>query len=160
MTQSNLSKWLKAIIIGTGLFGLAVFGLLVPRCGYELTVLYPEFADRFWPWLCFLWLCAVPCFVSLVFAWKIAANIGKDHSFSFENSSHLKVISALAAGDSAFFLLGNVALLFLDMNHPGVLLVAVPLVVFVGAAVSVVCAALSHLVYKSAVLQSESDLTI
>ena len=48
----------------------------------------------------------------------------------------------------------------MNMSHPGILLVFVPLIIFVGIAVCVVCAALSHLVYKSAVLQSENDLTI
>ena len=83
-----------------------------------------------------------------------------DNSFSFDNSKNLKIISVLAAGDSAFFFLGNWALVFMDMSHPGVAIIFAPLVIFVGVAVSVVCAALSHLVYKSAVLQNESDLTI
>ncbi len=160
MTQQNLSKWLKAVIIGTGIFGLIVFGWLVPFYGASIRSLYPEFSYCYWPWLVFLWLCAVPCFVSLFFGWKIAENIGADNSFSFENSKNLKTISALAAGDSAFFLLGNWALVFMNMNHPGIALIFAPLVVFVGIAISVVCAAVSHLVYKSAVMKTENDLTI
>ncbi len=160
MNQSNLSKWLKAVIIGTGIFGLIVFGLLIPLYGASFASMNPELAYCYWPWLIFLWLCAVPCFVSLYFGWKIASNIGADKSFSFENANHLKKISALAAFDSAFFFTGNWALLFMNMNHPGVVLIFAPLVIFVGAAVCVVCAALSHLVYKSAVLQNENDLTI
>lgn len=160
MTQQNLSKWLKAIIIGTGIFGLVVFGLLVPSYGASLRSIYPEFSDRYWPWLVFLWLCALPCFASLFFGWKIASNIGADNSFSFENARLFKIISGLAAADSAFFLIGNWALVFMNMSHPGIALIFASLVTFVGIAVSVVCAALSHLVYKSAVMKSESDLTI
>ena len=160
MNQNNLSKWLKGIIIGTGIFGLIVFGWFLPAYGANFASMNPEVAYCYWPWLIFLWLCAVPCFVSLFFGWKIAKNIGNDNSFSFENSKHLKTISKLAALDSAFFFVGNWALVFMDMSHPGVALIFAPLVIFVGVAVSVVCATLSHLVYKSAVLQSENDLTI
>ena len=160
MNQNNLSKWLKGIIIGTGIFGLIVFGWLIPAYGSSFASMNPEFSYCYWPWLVFLWLCSVPCFVSLFFGWKIAKNIGNDNSFSFDNSKHLKTISALAAFDSAFFFSGNWALLFLNMSHPGVAIIFAPLVIFVGIAVAVVCAALSHLVYKSAVLQSENDLTI
>ena len=160
MNQNNLANWLKAIIIGTGIFGLIVFGWLIPAYGGNLATMAPEFSYCYWPWLVFLWLCAVPCFVSLFFGWKIAENIGKDNSFSFDNAKQLKIISKLAAFDCAFFFIGNWVLLFLDMNHPGVVIIFAPLVIFVGVAVSVVSAALSHLVYKSAVLREENELTI
>ena len=160
MTQKNLSKWLKAVIIGTGIFGLIIFGWLVPAYGATIASENPEFAYCYWPWLCFLWLCSVPCFASLFFGWKIAKNIGADNSFSFENAKQLKIISILAAGDSAFFFLGNWALAFMNMSHPSALIILTPLVVFVGIAITVVCAALSHLVYKSALMQTENDLTI
>ena len=160
MNQKNLSNWLKAVIIGTGIFGLIIFGLLVPKFGYNITEIYPEMPYCFWPWLIFLWLCSVPCFASLFFGWKIAENIGKDNSFSFDNAKQLKIIAKLAAFDCAFFFGGNWVLLFMDMNHPGVVIIFAPLVIFVGIAVSIVCAALSHLVYKSAEMKSESDLTI
>ena len=160
MNQITLSKWLKAVIIGTGIFGLVIFGWLVPMYGANIASLNPEFAHCYWPWLIYLWLCAVPCFVSLFFGWKIAENIKNDNSFSFENAKHLKTISTLALCDSAFFITVNWVFVFLGMNHPGVALIFAPLVTFVGVAVSIVCAALSHLVYKSAVMKNESDLTI
>lgn len=160
MTQKNLSKWLKAVIIGTGIFGMIVFFAIIPAYGTSLRAMYPEVSHYYWPWQIFLWLCSVPCFASLFFGWKIAKNIGADNSFSFENAKQLKTISILAAGDSAFFFLGNWALAFMNMSHPSALIILTPLVVFVGIAITVVCAALSHLVYKSALMQAENDLTI
>ena len=160
MNQKNLSTWLKAVIIGTGIFGLIVFGFFIPAYGANFASLNPEVAYCYWPWLIFLWLCSVPCFASLFFGWKIASNIGNDNSFSFDNAKQLKIISILAAGDSAFFFIGNWSLALMDMSHPSMIIIITPLVVFVGIAITVVCAALSHLVYKSAVLQSENDLTI
>ena len=91
--------------------------------------------------------------------WKIAVNIGKDRSFTLENARLLQIISWLAAGDAAFFFLGNIVLFFLNMNHPGILLISL-LICFAGVAVAVAAACLSHLVRKAADLQEQSDLTI
>ena len=38
MTQKNLSVWLKAVIIGTGIFGLVVFGGLIPAYGQSIVL--------------------------------------------------------------------------------------------------------------------------
>ena len=159
MEQRTLSKWLKLILIGVGLCGLAVYGAILPMYGQSLVGLYPEFSNRFWPWLIFLWLTGLPCYAALWLGWRIAANIGRDSSFSRENARALKQISHLAAGDTLFFLVGNIVLLLMNMSHPGVVLIAL-LPVFAGIAVAVASAALSHLVLKAAALQEQSDLTI
>ena len=159
MQQKSLSKWLKFIIIGVGICTLIVYGLMVPQMGQMIVEQNEEFGYRFWPWLIFIWATGIPCCIALIFAWKIAANIGADRSFSMANSNLLKWISVLAAGDAAFFFLGNIVLFFLDMSHPSVVLLSL-LAVFAGVAVSVAAAALSHLVMKAAILQDESDLTI
>ena len=159
MKQASLSKWLKFILIGVGVCGLIVYALVLPVLGLNITGAYPEWGYCFWPWLIFLWCTAIPCFIALVFGWKIAGNIGLDRSFSGDNASMLKWISVLAAGDAAFFFLGNLVFFFLGMNHPSVVLASV-LIVFAGVAVCVVAAALSHLVRKAADLQEQSDFTI
>ena len=76
-----------------------------------------------------------------------------------DNARLLKWISWLAAGDSVYFFVGNFVLLLLNMSHPGIVLYSLP-VVFVGIAVTVTTAALSHLVRRAAELQKQSDLTI
>ena len=159
MEQKSLSKWLKLILLGMGICGLAVYFLIVPSFGDSLRSQYPELADRYWPWLSFIWVSGVPCYAVLALGWRIAVNIGRDASFSLENARCLRTVSLLAAGDAAYFFLGNVVLLFLNMSHPGVTLLSL-LVVFAGAAVAVGAAALSHLVRKAALLQEENDLTI
>ncbi len=159
MNQKNLAGWLKCILIITGLCGLIIYAAVIPIYGEYLKTLYPEFSNRFLPWLIFLWISGIPCFTVLVLSWKIAANIGKDQSFSNQNARFLKWISILSAADSCFFFIGNVLLLLLNMSHPGVLLASLA-VVFVGVAFSVTSAVLSHLVEKAAVLQEQSDLTI
>ena len=159
MEQKALAAWLKLIIVGVGLCGLVVYFVVLPSFGGSLAEEYPEFANRFLPWLIFLWISGIPCYAALVFGWRIAINIGRDRSFSNANANALKWIAWLAAGDAVFFFVGNIVLLFADLSHPGVVLLSL-LIVFGGVAVTVVAAALSHLVKKAAVLQEESDLTI
>ena len=159
MEQKTLSKWLKLILLGMGICGLAVYLVVVPSFGDSLRSQYPELAGRYWPWLIFIWVSGIPCYAVLVLGWRIAANIGRDASFSLENARFLRSIAVLAALDAAYVFLGNLAMLFLDMSHPGVVLLSL-LVVFAGAAVAVAAGALSHLVRKAALLQEENDLTI
>ncbi len=159
MEQKTLSRWLKVILVGVGLCGLVVYGAVLPLYGQSLVGQNPDVANRYWPWLIFLWATGVPCYAALVIGWRIAVNIGKDRSFSEDNARHLKRIALLAAGDAVFFFIGNIVLLFANMSHPGVVLGSL-LVVFAGVAVSVAAAALSHLVLKAALLQEQSDLTI
>ncbi len=159
MNQKKLAAWLKGIVIGIGLCGLVICFAVLPALGDSMRTDYPEFAGRFWPWLIFLWLAAVPCFAALYAGWRIAANIGADRSFTVENALLLRVVARLAAGDTVFFFLGNAVLCLLSMSHPGILLASL-LICFAGVAVTVGAACLSHLVRRAADLQEQSDLTI
>lgn len=159
MEQKGLAIWLKIILVGVGICGLIVYFVVFPSYGELLVNDYPEFSNRFWPWLIFLWISGIPCYAVLLFGWKIATNIGRDQSFSNANAKYLKWIAWLAAGDGIFFFVGNIFFLFTNMSHPGVALFSL-LVVFAGVAVAVASAVLSHLVQKAAVLQEQSDFTI
>lgn len=159
MKQRSLARWLKAVLIGLGLCGLLLYAVIFPEIGRETAAANPEFAWCFWPWLIFLWVTGLPCYAVLVLGWRISVNIGRDRSFCTENARCLKWTAWLAAGDSAFFFVVNVAYLFLGMSHPGVLLGSLA-VVFAGVCVTVAAAALSHLVEKAADLQEQSNLTI
>ena len=160
MRQLSLSRWLKFIIIGVGICGLIIYGIVIPMFG-QMIAAYENgaFDYCYLPWLIFIWITAIPCYMALVFAWKIASNIGADKSFTAANAKLLKWISVLAFFDAAFFFTGNIVYLFLNMNHPGIVLFSL-LVVFAGVAVAIASAALSHLVLKAEVLQEQSDWTI
>lgn len=159
MEQKNLAKWLKLILIGIGICGLIVYAVIIPMYGMSLKSLYPEFANRYWTWLIFLWISSIPCFAVLYFAWKISTNIGKDQTFTRKNAFSLKKIAIISASDAGYFFIGNLILLFSNMSHPSVMIASLG-VVFLGVAVSVVSAVLSYLVKKAAILQEQSDLTI
>ncbi len=159
MSQKNLSKWLKGIIAGMAVCGAIIYLYLIPVWGRDLVEANPEFLNCYIPWLAVLLISAIPCYWGLYFGWKIAAEIGKDNSFSRENASYLKNISMLAALDSVYFFGANLVLMLLGMNHPGIFLLSL-FVVFAGIAVTVVAAALSHLVKKAADMKEENELTI
>ncbi len=159
MQQSSLAKWLKLIVIGVGICLTTICGWVIPNMGDALLMQYPEFSYAFIPWLIFIWLSAVPCYIVLVIGWKIFTNIGNDRSFTSMNANYLKWISVLAAVDSFFFFSGNIILGLLNMNHPGIVMASLVVVTF-GISVSIIAAALSHLVMKAAVLQEQNDLTI
>ncbi|MBR4434763.1 MAG: DUF2975 domain-containing protein [Clostridia bacterium] len=160
MKQKSLALWLKLIIIGVAILGLVVCTVVLPVIGKLFMQHYEgEFDYAFWPDLIFLWVCALPCFIALFFAWLIADNIGRDRAFSADNAKYFKIISILAAADSALFFIGNVVLMLLSMNHIGFVILSL-VFVFIGVAVSVAAAVLSHLVMKAAQMQSENELTI
>jgi hypothetical protein len=159
MSQKSIAKWIQGILIGFAICGVVLYAGIIPMIGKDMVYDYPEFGYMFLPWLIFLLLTAIPCYIFLFYGWKISVNIDNDRSFCEDNAQHLKKMAYLALGDTVFFLLGNIVYLFLGMNHPGILLGSF-LIDFVGVAFSVGCAALSHLVKKASDLQTENDLTI
>ena len=159
MKQKSLSVWLKIIIIGVGICGLVCDLLVIPELGISAAGNDPALTRMYLPWLIFAWVCSLPCYAALVLSWLITRNIGRDRSFSLENARYMKYISVLAGGDTALFFIVDVIYFLLGMSHPGVLILSL-LVVFIGVAVSVAAAVLSHLIAKAADLQDQSDLTI
>lgn len=164
MNQKSLAKWLGFVLAGAAVCAAALYFYVVPVLGASLV---PQYDETLKPmqcapyvvWLIVIWMTAVPVFMAFVYAARIVRNIGADRSFTDENAKYLKRISILAALDSGFFFAANIVLIFLSMNHPGVLLGSL-VIVFIGVCVTVAAAALSHLVHKAAVLQDDSDLTI
>ena len=159
MKQKHLATWLKVMIVGVGICALIVYAVVIPECGKTMVAEYPEFADRYKPWLYFIDSTGILLLLALGCCFKIAVNIGKDQSFIMENAKLLKWISGMAIGDTAYFFAGNFVLLALNMSHPGVLLGSL-IVDCIGIAIGVAAAALSHLVYKAAELKEENELTI
>ena len=159
MKQKTLALWLKIAIVALALIGLAVYAWIIPDMGLTMREAYPEFANRFYPWLIFLTATAIPCYAILVLGWLIARNIGLDRSFSLANARHLRSVAIASGVVSLYFFIGNNVLLFLDMSHPGIVLGSL-LFVLAGFALTVASAALSHMVTKAAALQEENDLTV
>ncbi len=159
MKQKELSIWLKVIIFGTGLCGLAIYAGIIPHLIGYIVQAGAMPSGYIIPWLIAIWISAIPCYVVLVIGWLVAANIGKDNSFSMANAKHLKWVSIIALIDVAYFFTINCVLFLLNMSHPFVMVTAL-VICFMGTAISVCAAALSHLIVKASKIQEENELTI
>ncbi len=159
MKQDALARWLKFIIIGVGICGLITYAVIMPRFGSYLVRHDSMLEQNVLPWLILIWISAIPCYIVLFLGWKISDNIGRDNSFCHENAKYLKWVSYLSMGDAGFLFLANVIFLILDMSAAAIMLV-VGVIVFIGIAISICAAALSHLVVKAAEIQEENELTV
>ncbi len=159
MKQDALARWLKFIIIGVGICGLITYAVIMPKLCAYLVRHDSMLEQNVLPRLIIIWISAIPCYIVLFLGWKIADNIGRDNSFCLENAKYLKWISYLALGNSGFLFLANVIFLILDMSAAAIMLV-VGVIVFIGIAISICAAALSHLVVKAAEIQEENELTV
>lgn len=159
MQQKKLANYLKLIVIGVGICALLVYALVLPVWGQGIAQRNPEFAHAFWPWLIFLCGTGIPIFWVLYYAWGVFDRIGKDESFCHANADALSKIAKLALADTIYFFLGQIVLLLINMNHPGILLLSLVLV-FAGLAVAAVASALSGLTRRATILREENELTI
>lgn len=159
MTHDKFAKRLKIVIIGTTLIGILICFLLIPYMGDYMVQRYPEYKYAKLPWMIFIYISGIPCFIAMGLSWKITSNIGADKSFCKENAKLFNIFSKLALVDSIFFFMVSLIFELVGLNHPGILLFSF-LIVFFGLAVYICMGALSYLVSKATVLQEDNDLTI
>ena len=159
MKQFELSKWLKGLVIATGLIGLIICLFLVPWLGRDAVILNPKLDYMFYPCLIFIWITAIPFFIALVKCWGISCEISKDNSFCEKNAKTLQFISKLALSEALLYIIALVLLVFLNVLHSGIFLMIL-FIIFVAIAIAVVAAAVSHLVKKASDLKQENEFTI
>ncbi len=159
MEQKYLAKWLKVITLITGVIGLVVFFLILPVLGMDMVSKNASLENLYWPWIVLIWIVAIPCFVALGIFYKICIEIGDDNSFSKKNAKSLKTISLLAICDSVFFFV--VSMVFsIIWSSSLVVIITVLILVFIGIAIGVLSASLSHLVLNASEIKNENELTI
>ena len=159
MDMKKLARLLQLALIGAAVLGIAVFGIFVPEVGQRAAEALPDCAVAYWPWLLFLWLCAVPCFLSLVPGWRVFGRLAQKNAFCLENGKDMKRIARLAFFDTILFLAGNVVMAAIGWHHPGLLLAAFA-VALCGVLIGVVAYVLGALVLEAAAMREENDLTI
>ncbi len=159
MKHTTLEKWLKIVIIGMGFCGLFVYGWGLPHITVKLCQIHPEYTVQYYAWLIFLLITVIPCYGVLIFAWRIANNIGKGEAFSYDNGKAFRGIFLMATIDTLFFFAGNIIFLICNWNRAEILLVCAVLIFF-GIAIAVCAKAMSYLVDNAADLQEENNGTI
>jgi len=159
MSQKKISVWILLAALGVAVCGTTIYAYIIPVWAQSLVYSNPEFSSWYWPWMCFLWATAIPCYIILLFVFKISGEVRNDNSFSYQTAKYLKNIAVLIFVDIACFFVGNIVLFFLNMNHPGILFVSL-IIDIVGIVIALVAVILSHFVYKAAILQEESNGTV
>lgn len=159
MKQSTLAKWLKVIAVLVAVMGAVIFFVVMPVLGRQVLLLNESNDFMFLPALIFIWMMAVPFYIAVVRFFMIGVEIGRDNSFSRKNIRSLDIIGRMAIFDVIALFSGGVALYFMGMLSAASLLIAL-FVCIVGVSVSIICAALGHLVQKAIDLKEENDLTI
>lgn len=159
MKPNTLSKCLKASTIFMGICGIFFDFYCLPLIGKFLVSGDPKLDSYYLPWLFLILFVSIPYYIILVFAWRLFCYIGKHQYFTFQNAIILKWISSLALGDVLFFFFMNIVYLFLNINHPSVVLLSL-LIAILGFCFFIAATALSHLTFKAAKLQEFSDSAI
>lgn len=157
MEKTSLS--LKITTITTGLLGAVFYVWALPSVGKFIAELSPEFAGAYYPWLILFWITAIPCYTALVLLWKIIKSIDTDELFRKVNADRFRMVARLAFADVVIFMAANVLFLFLNFNHPSIL-IASAFVCIVGVAFGICMKAMAGFFDKAADLQEENDLTI
>ncbi len=160
MTQKTFAHLPKAAVLLALLCCLAVYGLYVPALAEDCRTMEASLSALYLPGLIFVELTFLPILIALFFAWRVAADIGRDKSFTRENAGRMKNISFLALFDVAYFWLGILVFWFGFSAKSGPMLILAALIGSAGIIVAVCAGALSHLILKAAVLREENDLTV
>lgn len=159
MSSRTLGYLMRISVILTTISGLFLSLYVIPTWGKSIIYANPEYSSWFWPWLLFSWLVALPCFVILVFVWKVSGAVMQETVFTALTAKWVKMGAILLLSDAVFLFVGNIAMFLFGMNHPGVLLLSI---MGGGGAValSLLAAVLSRYLTKAAVLQEECAGTI
>jgi hypothetical protein len=157
MEKTSLS--LKITVIATGLLGAVFYFWALPSVGKFIAEVSPEFAGAYYPWLILFWVTAIPCYTALVLLWKVIKSIDTDELFRKVNADRFTMVAKLAYTDASIFIAANILFLFLNFNHPSIL-IASAFVCVVGVAFGICMKALAGFFDKAADLQEENDLTI
>ena len=158
MTSKNLSNLMKVIIIIFGICGIVLYGITVFK-GFDFINGYPLNTTKNLPWMIFLLITGIPCYVDLYQGWRIADTISTDGAFCKDNSRRLKVIGILALITSVYHFIGDTTFLLLGTINTPLYLCEI-LIFVIGIAIAITSFVLSYLTSKATTIKEENDLTI
>lgn len=159
MTQAEISKWLKAVTISLALMGIIFFGIAIPILANISRDVYPTLAFLYYPGLIYSLALAIPCYMILFQFWKVCKQISQNNSFSKENAVSFVKISHYAMFLTIEWFIGLLFLVISGWIKTGALMILI-FGIFMSLIVTVVAAALSHLIQKAYELRIENELTI
>ncbi|MDR0935398.1 MAG: DUF2975 domain-containing protein [Oscillospiraceae bacterium] len=158
MSSKALCALVRVAALAAGICGLALCGYVFPFWLTEIIGFTPGLIEGV---IClgFLWVAAIPCFVILLYVWKVSTAIWRDEVFTLKTAKWIKNSAILLLCDAAFFFLGNIYLLFIGLNRVEILILSVLASIF-GVSLALLAAVLSRYITKAATLQEDSEGTI
>ncbi|MCL2826268.1 MAG: DUF2975 domain-containing protein [Eggerthellaceae bacterium] len=158
MKQKEISSMLKALAVVSVVACLALMFVALPLLARTYLDSLQASA-LYWPFLAVSWVGLAPLVAIAAIAWSIFTEIGRDNSFCEKNASRLRLMSYISTFCIAVWLAGVLFIALSGAAAMGILLaftVAMALMIFM----AVVCACLSHLTAKAALIKQENDLTV
>lgn len=137
----------------------ALFFVVFPVYGSKIASDYPEFSGAYVPVLIYTLVMSLPVWAAIYEYFRICREINRDNSFSDQTAKSLEKISVYAIADTILLFAGALILLFVNLM-PLALLISSIVICVLGFGISVISAALSHLVLKAKNIKDENDLTI
>lgn len=160
MKQTEMSVYLKVVTLGVGALLMAFVFWFLPLVLKE-SLTEAAGAGGYQGTCILVGLSAVPAMMCLIRFWGICESIRMDRSFSMENAHRLKRMSQYMLVDTVLYT-GFLAWFFLAGWYVAAawLIFPVLLAIFISVTLTILCAALSHLVQKAGEIQEEQELTI
>lgn len=161
MSRKTMSRMLRgALVIGGVLCGLFVFAFLPFYVKEQIRCEMAE-AGCFWPCVSFGVILSLPVFAALVPCWEFFGTLREQGgAFTKRNALLFAQISRLALADTILFPVGVIVLAAMGYGFAALTVVGIPLGIFCGGTVSLVCHVLSRMVGEAAALREENDMTI
>lgn len=139
--------------------GIVFFFMVVPILAAISRRRYPELAFLFYPGLAYNVAIAIPCYAILYHFWQVCRQIGRDNSFSKENADAFTSISRFSLFLTVEWFIGLFFLAIGGWMKTGALVILI-FGIFLSIIVTIIAAALSHLILKAYELRQENELTI
>lgn len=159
MKRIEISKWLKAVTVLIALMGIVFLVFLIPAGVKEFIQIYPGMKHLYGLAMGYIWFIAAECYGMIGCFWRVCNEIGKGNSFSKENAAYFVWISRIAVSIAVVLFAGTLCLGYFNWLNLEIAIILVAGMIG-GTAISILAAALSHLILKAYEMKKENELTI
>ncbi len=140
MTRKAMTVISRSAIIIMAMVTGVFFFWFVPYYAREYIASYPAYEKFFVPVLVWLFLFAAVIFACFVPSWMICGSVSNGEGvFTRKNVERLKLLSGLLFADSLIFPLGMAVIAMLGASSMFYLAILMPLVLFIFAAMGIIC---------------------
>src|SRR5699024_6305722 len=96
---------------------IVLVAILAPFLGKEIISTNPELTFLFWPSLIFVWITALPLFISFYLFYLISQKIIDDKPFDEKNVNRLTIVRRLALLENGLYLFSLIMLIIFSFFY-------------------------------------------